>query len=78
MRTRLTDAFAIRNPILCAPMAFVTGGRLAAAVCDAGGLGIVGGGFAGILRSEPEMAQANGLLAHASRLDFTNRKAGHA
>jgi nitronate monooxygenase len=61
MRTRLTDAFAIRNPILCAPMAFVTGGRLAAAVCDAGGLGIVGGGFAGILRSEPDLA---GELAH--------------
>ena len=47
IRTRLTERFGIRHPILCAPMAFVTGGALAAAVSRAGGLGVVGGGYSG-------------------------------
>lgn len=47
--TRLTERFDIKHPIICAPMAFVTGGALAAAVSRAGGLGIVAGGFAGTL-----------------------------
>jgi NAD(P)H-dependent flavin oxidoreductase YrpB (nitropropane dioxygenase family) len=37
MRTRLTEAFRIEHPSECAPMALVTGGRLAAAVSRAGG-----------------------------------------
>ncbi len=57
MRTRLTEHFGIRYPIVCAPMALVTGGRLAAAVTDAGGLGIVGGGYAGLLGGEPDLTQ---------------------
>jgi nitronate monooxygenase len=65
MRTRLTEAFGIAYPILCAPMGFVTGGRLAAAVSRAGGLGILGGGFAGTHGGEPdlrqELAQVQGL-----------------
>lgn len=60
--TRLTERFGIRHPIVCAPMALVTGGALAAAVSRAGGLGIVGGGYAGALGGEPdlepELAQA--------------------
>ena len=57
MRTRLTDSFKIEHPILCAPMALVTGGRLAAAVSAAGGLGIIGGGYAGILGGEPDLLE---------------------
>lgn len=57
MRTRLTEALGIRHPIVCAPMALVTGGRLAAAVSRAGGLGVVGGGYAGILGGEPDLSQ---------------------
>ena len=64
MRTRFTETFRIRHPIVCAPMALVTGGRLAGAVSAAGGLGIVGGGYAGILGGEPdldtEIAQVRG------------------
>jgi nitronate monooxygenase len=67
MRTRLTDAFDIPYPILCAPMGLVTGGRLAAAVSRAGGLGIVGGGFAGILGGEPDLQQE---LAQAQAQKF--------
>lgn len=43
--TRLTDLFGIEHPILLAPMALVSGGRLAAAVTRAGGLGLIGGGY---------------------------------
>ena len=54
--TRLTRRLGIRHPIVCAPMAFITGGALAAAVSNAGGIGIVGGGFAGTLSSlEPDL-----------------------
>jgi nitronate monooxygenase len=52
IRTRLTERFQIRHPIVCAPMGFVTGGALAAAVSRAGGLGIVGGGYAGTVAGE--------------------------
>jgi nitronate monooxygenase len=44
-------------------MALVTGGRLAAAVSRAGGLGVVGGGYAGTLGAEPEIAPE---LAHVA------------
>lgn len=45
LRTRLTELFGIEHPILSAPMGFVAGGRLAAAVSNAGGLGLIGGGY---------------------------------
>jgi len=60
--TRLTERFGIQHPIICAPMAYVTGGALAAAVSRTGGLGIVGGGYADTVGGEPdletELAQA--------------------
>ena len=43
--TRLTEGFGLRHPIVLAPMGGVAGGRLAAAVSNAGGLGLVGGGY---------------------------------
>ena len=43
--TRLTHALGIRHPVLSAPMAFAAGGRLAAAVSHAGGLGLIGGAY---------------------------------
>lgn len=42
MRSWLTDEFDISVPVVSAPMAGVAGGRLAAAVSAAGGLGMVG------------------------------------
>jgi len=62
LRTRLTEAFGILNPIVCAPMGLVTGGRLAAAVSSAGGIGIVGGGYAGTLGGEPDLRQELALV----------------
>ncbi|WP_264992312.1 nitronate monooxygenase, partial [Mycobacterium montefiorense] len=45
LSTRLTEFFGIEHPILLAPMAMVSGGRLAAAVASGGGLGLIGGGY---------------------------------
>lgn len=45
MRTPLTDLFGLSLPVIQAPMAFVAGGALAAAVSRAGGLGMIGGGY---------------------------------
>ncbi len=53
--TRLTERFGIMHPIVCAPMALVTGGALAAAVSLAGGLGVVGGAYAGTVGGEPDL-----------------------
>jgi len=55
IRTRFTERFGIRHPIVCAPMAYVAGGRLAAAVSRAGGLGVVAGGYAGTVSGEPDL-----------------------
>ena len=43
--SKLTELLGIRHPVLLAPMAGVSGGRLAAAVSGAGGLGFVGAGY---------------------------------
>ncbi|MBL8907954.1 MAG: nitronate monooxygenase [Rhizobiales bacterium] len=45
IRTALTELLGINYPILLAPMGGVAGGKLAAAVTAAGGLGIIGGGY---------------------------------
>lgn len=54
LHTRLCDLFGIPHPILNAPMAGTAGAALAAAVSEAGGLGIIGGstGDAAWLRAE--------------------------
>ncbi|MFL5251925.1 MAG: NAD(P)H-dependent flavin oxidoreductase [Rhodopila sp.] len=46
IRNRLTQTLGIEHLILLAPMDLVSGGRLAAAVSQAGGLGLLGGGYA--------------------------------
>lgn len=45
IRTPLCDLLGIEHPVLLAPMAGVSGGVLAAAVSQAGGLGFIGGGY---------------------------------
>jgi nitronate monooxygenase len=45
LSTRFTRALHLRHPIVSAPMAFASGGALAAAVSRAGGLGLIGGGY---------------------------------
>ncbi|MDP9300894.1 MAG: nitronate monooxygenase [Actinomycetota bacterium] len=45
IRTSLTELFDLTYPIVLAPMAAVSGGGLASSVSNAGGLGLVGGGY---------------------------------
>jgi nitronate monooxygenase len=77
IRTALTGIFGLEYPIVLAPMGWIAGGRLAAAVSNAGGLGLVGGGYgdADWLRRELTLVQAGterpwgvGLITwHATR-----------
>ena len=43
--TRLTEKFNLKWPILSAPMAGASGGKLAAQVTLGGGLGLIGSGY---------------------------------
>ena len=45
IKTRLTERLGIEHPVIQAPMAIAAGGQLAAAVSNAGGLGLIGGGY---------------------------------
>jgi nitronate monooxygenase len=60
IKTALTEAFGLEHPIILAPMAGVSGGQLAAAVSNAGALGLVGGGYGDPtwLRDELSVARA--------------------
>jgi nitronate monooxygenase len=58
LRTRLTERFGIEHPIISAPMGTIAGGRLAAAVSHAGGLGLIGGGYGDGDWLERELAAA--------------------
>ena len=44
LRTAFTELLGLRYPIALAPMGLAAGGALAAAVSNAGGLGLLGGG----------------------------------
>ena len=56
IRTDLTRMFELEHPIVLAPMGGVSGGGLAAAVSNAGGLGLVGGGYGDAAWLEKELA----------------------
>lgn len=63
VRTALTERLSLAAPIVGAPMAFVGGGDLAAAVSAGGGLGMIGVGSAtpaGFIREEAAKAKAAG------------------
>jgi nitronate monooxygenase len=60
MQTRLTHALGIDHPIISAPMGFAAGGKLAAAVTEAGGLGLIGGGYGDADWLAREFAAAEG------------------
>ena len=55
--TPLTRMFDLQYPIVLAPMGGVSGGQLAAAVSDAGALGLVGGGYGDAAWLEAELAR---------------------
>jgi nitronate monooxygenase len=55
--TSLTESLGIQHPILSAPMDLIAGARLAAAVSNAGGFGILGGGYGDKAWLEQETAE---------------------
>lgn len=55
LKTRLTEMMDVEHPIVLAPMGDVAGGALAAAVSDAGGLGLVGAGYADVSWLEAQL-----------------------
>lgn len=59
--TQLTELLGIRHPILSAPMDTIAGSRLTRAVSDAGGFGILGGGYGDRARLESETSELNGF-----------------
>ncbi|CUH98551.1 NAD(P)H-dependent flavin oxidoreductase [Leisingera aquaemixtae] len=63
MKTRLTEALGITCPVIQAPMAFAAGGALASAVSNAGGLGMIGGGYGDAGWIEQQFAIAAGARA---------------
>src|SRR5580765_1292227 len=56
--TALTSLLGIEHPILLAPMGSAAGGRLAAAVTHAGGLGLIGSGYANADTIRQELVEA--------------------
>jgi len=58
IRTRLTEALNISAPIFSAPMGLTSGGKLAAAVSGAGGLGLLGAGAGDTAWIDREFAAA--------------------
>ena len=58
IETALTRLLGIEHPILLAPMGSAAGGRLAAAVTNAGGLGMVGSGYADAETIRKELTEA--------------------
>ena len=63
--TWLTERLGVTVPVVSAPMAGVSGGRLAAAVSSAGALGMVGIGY-----DEPTMLTEESAVARAAGLPF--------
>jgi nitronate monooxygenase len=58
IETALTRLLGIEHPILLAPMGSAAGGKLAAAVTHAGGLGLVGSGYASTKAIRQELTEA--------------------
>jgi nitronate monooxygenase len=61
LHTALTRKLGIEHPILLAPMASASGGKLAAAVSGAGGLGMIGGAYGDPEVLEREFAAAGNI-----------------
>jgi nitronate monooxygenase len=63
LHTALTRKLGIDHPILLAPMGGASGGKLAAAVSGAGGLGIIGGAY-----GDPEVLEREFAAAGNTRV----------
>lgn len=74
---RLTQTLGIEHPILLAPMDLVSGGRLAGAVSQAGGLGMLGGGYGDGEWIESEWARAGNARIGCGFITWSLAKQPH-
>jgi nitronate monooxygenase len=74
LATRLTRSLQLQVPIVLAPMAFASGGALAAAVSRAGGLGLIGGGYGDPTWLEQQFAAARGERVGVGFITWSLRK----
>ena len=74
LNTRLTQQLGIRHPIISAPMAFAAGGRLAAAVSAAGGLGLIGGGYGDVDWLDAEFRAAGNVPVGCGFITWSLKK----
>lgn len=66
IRTKLTDLLKIKHPVILAGMNVAAGPKLAAAVTNAGGLGVIGGlGYTPDMLRE-QIAELKGYLTDKS------------
>lgn len=77
LRTRLTERFGLDHPVILAPMGFVAGGKLAAAVSAAGGLGLVGGGYGDEGWLKDQIAAAGSQRIGCGFITWSLRKQPH-
>ncbi len=61
--SRFAKAFGLTTPIALAPMAGASGASLAAACCQAGALGLLGGGYGDLAWTEEEYSKTSQLLS---------------
>jgi nitronate monooxygenase len=64
LQTRVSQSLGIEHPILLAPMDLVASGKLASAVSQAGGLGLIGGGYGDAHWLEQEFTAAGRVSGH--------------
>lgn len=74
LTNRLTSMLNLRYPIVCAPMAFAGGGALAAAVSQAGGLGLIGGGYGDAAWLDEQFKAAAGARVGAGFITWSLAK----
>ena len=74
LNTRLTQQLRITHPIISAPMAFAAGGRLAAAVSAAGGLGLIGGGYGDVDWIDAEFRAAGNVPVGCGFITWSLKK----
>ncbi len=77
LRTRLTEKLGITHPVLLAPMDNIAGGRLAAALSDADGLGLIGGGYGDEDWLEREFAAAGNQRVGCGFITWSLAKKPH-
>src|SRR5882672_4791780 len=75
--TRLTRRLGIAHPIISAPMAFAAGGRLAAAVSNAGGLGLIGGGYGDKAWLEAQLREAGNARIGCGFITWSLKRQPH-